>query len=108
LLGIAKRFYPELRFFGEHLLIDTRKPVAIVEAEKTAIIASAYFPEFIWLATGMKATLKIEYAQCLEGRAVTLFPDIGAYQDWSAKLESFSTICDISIFESVGFKIRSL
>jgi hypothetical protein len=27
-------------FFGEHLLIDTTKTVAIVESEKTAVIAS--------------------------------------------------------------------
>lgn len=39
-------------FFGEHLLKDETKPVALVESEKTAIIASLYLPQFIWLATG--------------------------------------------------------
>ncbi|PKD43695.1 hypothetical protein CWD77_09040 [Rhodohalobacter barkolensis] len=97
LLGIEKRFYPEWRFFGEHLLIDKRKPVAIVEAEKTAIIASAYFPEFIWVATGMKATLKIEYAQCLKDRNVTLFPDLGAFDDWEQKADELSRICTVSV-----------
>ena len=38
--------------FGEHLLIDKTKPVAIVESEKTAVIASVYLPQFIWLAFG--------------------------------------------------------
>ncbi|MAL18645.1 MAG: hypothetical protein CL670_13180 [Balneola sp.] len=97
MLGIEKKYYPNWRFFGEHLLIDKSKPVAIVESEKTAVIASAYFPEFIWLATGTKSTLKPEYSQALKGRSVTLFPDIGAYQDWSVKLEGFSEFCDISI-----------
>jgi hypothetical protein len=38
-------------FFGEQL-IDKSKPVAIVESEKTAVIASGYLPQFIWLAAG--------------------------------------------------------
>jgi len=104
LLGIEKRFYPEWRFFGEHLLIDKRKPVAIVEAEKTAVIASAYFPEFIWLATGMKATLKIEYAQCLKDSNVTLFPDLGAFDDWEKKAEELSRICMVSISDMLEKK----
>lgn len=97
MLGIDKRKYPAWRFFGEHLLIEKTKPVAIVEAEKTAVIASAHFPEFIWLASGMKATLKYEYAQCLEGRAVTLFPDLGAYKDWTKKADVLSKLCTVSI-----------
>lgn len=96
-LKIDKQYYPKWRFFGEHLLKDNDKPIAIVESEKTAVIASIYFSEFVWLATGTKSTLKPEYAQALKGRSVTLFPDIGAYQDWSVKMESFSEFCDISI-----------
>lgn len=96
-LNIDKQYYPKWRFFGEHLLKDNDKPVAIVESEKTAVIASIYFPGFVWLATGTKSTLKPEYAQVLKGRSVTLFPDIGAYQDWSEKMENFSSFCDISI-----------
>ncbi|MTI88831.1 MAG: hypothetical protein FH748_12765 [Balneolaceae bacterium] len=97
MLGIEKKHYPEWRFFGEHLLIDKTKPVAIVEAEKTAVIASAHFPEFIWLATGMKATLKASYASSLRGRHVTLFPDLGAFEDWAEKMNELATICTISI-----------
>lgn len=97
MLGIDKKYYPEWRFFGEHLLIDKTKPVAIVESEKTAIIASAYFPEFIWLATGTKSTLKLAYATSLKGRSVTLFPDLGAFDDWHQKMKVLTTICSISI-----------
>lgn len=42
-------------FFGEHLLAlpeNQNKPVAIVESEKTAIVATAYFPKYVWIATG--------------------------------------------------------
>ena len=42
-------------FFGEHLLSeDKSRPVALVESEKTAIIASYYLPQFLWIASGGK------------------------------------------------------
>jgi hypothetical protein len=78
-------------FFGEYLLSfpETKgKPVAIVESEKTAVVASIYFPQFVWLATGGKAGCKwTEKSVCsvLSGRQIILFPDVGAYSNWSAK-----------------------
>ena len=69
-------------FFGEHLLIDKTKPVAIVESEKSAIISSVYFPQFIWLATGGISNLNIEKCSVLQGRHVILFPDVNAYEKW--------------------------
>ncbi len=85
-------------FLGEHLLTDDKRiPVAIVESEKTAIISSVYFPEFSWLAAGSKSNLKPERCKCLMGRSVTLFPDLGAYQDWQQKAASLSYFCDIRV-----------
>ena len=73
-------------FFGEHLLkIYPQKSVAIVESEKSAIIASAIFPDLIWLAAGSLNGLSIEKCQVLMGRDVTLYPDLGAYEKWSLK-----------------------
>lgn len=31
------------------------------------------------------------------GRSVTLFPDLGAYQDWRLKAENLSYFCDIRV-----------
>lgn len=75
-------------FFGEHLLPMNRgKPVAIVESEKTAIVASYYLPEYVWLATGGKhGCLNADALRVLRGRQVTLFPDLGATQQWQEKL----------------------
>jgi hypothetical protein len=93
-LGWSKRL-PKWRFFGEHLLNESDKPVAIVESEKTAIISNIYFPQYIWLATGSKSTLKKEYAKSLSGRYVVLFSDLGAFSDWQNN--DLAEICDVSV-----------
>ncbi len=77
----------ELRqcLFGEHLLIEKTKPVAIVESEKTAIIASVYLPGFIWLASGSLNNLNANTCKILAGRRVSLFPDLKCFEKWSKK-----------------------
>jgi hypothetical protein len=78
----------ELRqcFFGEHLLrTNTDKTVAIVESEKTAIIASVYLPEFIWMASGGLNNINPERMAVLKRRRVILFPDANGYEKWKAK-----------------------
>ena len=76
--------------FGEHLLAKyPNKTVAIVEAEKTAVIASAVFPEYIWLATGGKYGINAHKMKVLAGRKVILFPDTDTtgetYKYWQEK-----------------------
>lgn len=75
-------------FFGEHLLPMNRgKPVALVESEKTALIASWYLPEYVWLATGGKnGCLNADALRVLRGRQVILYPDLGATERWRQKL----------------------
>jgi hypothetical protein len=85
-------------FFGEHLLkLYPNKPVAIVESEKSALIASAVFPDLIWLAAGNLNGLSIEKAKILKGRNVTLFPDLGAFEKWSEKSTEIQMQCDCNI-----------
>ncbi len=72
--------------FGEHLLKKHPfKPVALVESEKTAVICSAFWPEYIWLATGGKSQLN-DRLQVLRGRKVVAFPDVDGYLEWKEKL----------------------
>jgi hypothetical protein len=74
--------------FGEHLLKDVperSKVVAIVESEKTAIIASMHHPEYIWLAAGSLDGLNVEKCKVLKGRKVILYPDINGYGKWRDK-----------------------
>lgn len=84
-------------FFGEHLLKDNSNPVAIVESEKTAIIASVYFPQFIWLAVGGKEGLNVEKCQILKGRKVVLFPDLGCFDKWDKIAKELSHIADFLV-----------
>lgn len=77
-------------FFGEHLLsLNPMKKVAIVESEKTAVIASYYLPEYIWLASGGKGGLNRGKCTVLRNRNVTLFPDLGAYDDWRTQAHQY-------------------
>uniref|UniRef100_UPI0025AFE5A2 DUF6371 domain-containing protein n=1 Tax=Muribaculum intestinale TaxID=1796646 RepID=UPI0025AFE5A2 len=75
-------------FFGEHLLPMNRgKPVAIVESEKTALVAAYYLPEYVWLASGGKnGCFNSDALRVLLGRQVILYPDIGATDQWRQKL----------------------
>jgi hypothetical protein len=90
--------------FGEHLLIDKIKPVAIVESEKTAVIASVYLPQFIWLAFG-GIGFNIDKCRILKGRTVTLFPDSSkpkegkptAFEQWSSKAKELSHLATFKV-----------
>jgi hypothetical protein len=83
--------------FGEHLLKDKVKPVALVESEKTAIIASVYLPQFLWLAVGGKENLKPEKLQVLQGRTVVLFPDLKAFDKWQANVQELKHLAKFTV-----------
>lgn len=73
--------------FGLHLLnSDKNKAIALVESEKTAVIASIAFPQFIWMATGGLMNLKRDMILPLANRKVILFPDAGCQEIWSKKV----------------------
>lgn len=70
-------------FFGEHLLRDEKeKPVAIVEAEKTAVIAAICFPQLVWIAAGAKQNLKCERLTNFGARKIILYPDADGFVLW--------------------------
>jgi hypothetical protein len=82
----APAFHLNQCLFGEHLLLTSPyKPVAIVESEKTAIIASALMPAFIWLASGSLEGLNPKKCDILRGKQIMLFPDVNAYSKWQKK-----------------------
>lgn len=77
---------PPQCLFGEHLLPDyPDATVAIVESEKTAIIASGVFADCITLACGGCGNLTPKMCEPLRGRDVILFPDNGKFDEWGEK-----------------------
>ena len=78
--------------FGEHLLAGNSYPVAVVESEKTALIASLYYPQFIWLATGGLSNLTLQTCRPLKDRRVMLMPDLNAYTAWQQKAATLTKI----------------
>ena len=73
-------------FFGEHLLhTDPFKTVAIAESEKTAVICSFFYPQYIWLASGSLEGLSWDKCKVLADRDVILYPDVNGYEKWRQK-----------------------
>lgn len=88
--------------FGEHLLRKfPNKMVAITESEKSAIIGSIIFPNFIWLATGGKAKTDLTKYEVLKGKNVILFPDADGYNDWCEFGKQLSTICRVIVSDII-------
>ena len=61
--------------FGLHLNKQGIKGIAIVESEKSAIILSELFPDYIWLASGGKTMLNASLFAPLGDQRIILFPD---------------------------------
>lgn len=82
------------RCFGEHLLADPRykdKPVAIVEGEKSCLIASVINPQFIWLGCGGNGlNLSRLYPAMAQKRKIFIFPDMDMRQKWKAIVDSIN------------------
>lgn len=89
----------ELRqcLFGEHLLRGNTYPVALVESEKTAVIASVYLPNLIWLAVGGLNNFNADKCAILAGRKIILYPDLGAFEKWSQIAKSLSRLAVFTV-----------
>ena len=89
-------YFAKYPCFGEHLLTDktTTKTIATVVSEKTAIIATHFISDFVWLATGgMNGCFNKDAVEVLSGREVVLVPDLGATDKWKSKLPLLQSIC---------------
>lgn len=102
---IPAAWSPKQCLFGEHLINKYPSvPIIIVESEKTALICSMLFPDYIWLATGGCGHIKsiINIRQILSKRKVLLIPDIGEYDFWKAKTKKHSLKYKVSNYMELG------
>ena len=64
-----------------------KKSVCVVEAEKTAVILSELYPQYVWLAAGGLGEVQTDKFRPLRGHKVVLFPDTDpdgtAFKRWS-------------------------
>lgn len=83
LLAYSQHGTPSNFLFGlpQLLTAPPDQPIALVESPKTAIIATAYLPDFLWLATGAKGYLTADRLEPLRNRSLLLWPDLDAYHD---------------------------
>ncbi len=72
-----KDFNHKQCLFGSHLLPGNKKPIALVESEKTAIVMTIVDDSYLWLATGGKGNFKYDVLEPLKGKHVFAFPDVG-------------------------------
>lgn len=83
--------------FGEHLLNNDTRSVGIVESEKTALIASLFFPDYVWIASGGKQYFKlIANCKALKNRDVVLFPDLNAFDEWNERAKKLPFKVEVS------------
>ena len=73
------------------------QPLALVKSVKTAILATPYFKQYVWLATIGLSYLALERLELLRGRLIVLFPDAGALDKWQPKADEL---------RALGFTVR--
>ena len=87
--------------FGEYLLnVYPDKVAVLVESEKSAVIGSALFPDYVWLAAGGKSQLREEKLRVLSGRTLLLFPDADAYAEWKERADGM-TFCKVMVSDLI-------
>lgn len=70
--------------FGLHLINESaKKGIAIVEAEKTAVIMSIFLPDYIWLATGGKGNFSKKMLLPVKNHTILAYPDKSEFNDWN-------------------------
>jgi len=102
--------YTQTLFGGHSLACFPSCTVGVVESEKTAVIASIYFPEMAWVSVGSESLLTAYDGSCsimkpLRGREVVLFPDLGAEDSWTTKiltLRKHGFDCSISSLKGIA------
>ena len=98
-----------LPLFGTQLIITkefkkNKKTICIVESEKTAVVMSIVFPQYVWLATGGLRALNKWKFSFFQRTKVMIFPDMGIIKKenisvrdlWNQKINEAISIIDFT------------
>lgn len=100
-----KDFNLEQCLFGEHLLKTFHQnygTIYLVESEKTCLIASIFYEDDLFIATGGLSNLSPKKLEVLKGYDVEAIPDKGGYQIWKEKLEPLGITVNTIMEESTA------
>ena len=101
--GSASEIGLQQCLFGEHQLKDSPidQIIAVVESEKTALLATASIPEYCWMAVGSSGQFKMNSLTPLTGRKVMAFPDLSQDGIVFRKWKDVAQQCG-ALFNSIG------
>ncbi len=106
-LNRSRDIEPEMCYFGQHLCkINPDKPIALVESEKTALIAAYKIPEYNWIATSSIMNFRsyrLNFLKTCQKKEVFIFPDRDGYNDWFEKAQAIK-----NFFPRKKFIVNSL
>lgn len=79
--------------FGLHQLQNSKnQTIGIVESEKTAVILTIMYPDYIWMATGSKHGFKESMLLIIKDFKIIAFPDKSEFNDWLSKSLKLNSI----------------
>ena len=88
----------------EPITLNPEPTIAVVEAEKTAVIMSAHYPQYLWLAAGGLTELTAQKLFPLRHHRIVLFPDTDpdqtAYKRWYTIAQEARRLYDLDIHVS--------
>lgn len=68
--------------FGLHQVsLNDKKPIGIVQSERSAVLLSELCPDLMWMANSYPSNLMINVLEPLQGHKVTLYPLADPYMD---------------------------
>lgn len=105
-LGRPQDIEPEMCYFGQHLIkLYPEKPIALVESEKTALIAAYKIPDYNWMATSSIMNFRNYRLNFLKDfkNDVLIFPDRDGYNEWFQQTQVIQ-----QFFPGVRFIVNSL
>lgn len=99
--GFEKWEYPERSirqcYGGSHLIRGNDKPIAVVESFKSAVVASHFIDDYVWVSSTSLGMLNAERCKDFKGRKLILFPDVGAYSQWAKKSKYIKGMKEIKV-----------